>query len=292
MTWEEIIYDIRKRPEFDQLVKDAYLGADLIENVSRFASGEEFTETLKLITSYGINPPANVLDIGAGNGIATVAFAQKGFFVHALEPDPSNTIGAGAIRELVSSLKLTNLIVSEKTAEQLDTHENNFDLVYVRQAVHHANDLSKFVTNAVASLKPGGVYLALRDHVIFDQKDKEWFLQSHPLHKYYGGENAFTLKEYLNAMEEAGLINIRYWKYYESAINYLPISTATLNEKAKNREDLISNSLTSKFGKTIGNWSFIRKWYEKRVERKLGPALDERLVPGRPYSFIGIKPLK
>jgi SAM-dependent methyltransferase len=288
MTWEEIIQDIRTKPEFEGLVRDAYLGADLADNVKRFAEGDEFNETLILINSYGIKPPAKILDIGAGNGIASVAFALKGFEVTALEPDPSNTIGSGAIRKLAAQFKLNNLHVIDTTAENLATEKNYFDLVYIRQAVHHAHELKKFVQQAVNSLKPGGLYLALRDHVIYDAKDKEWFLQSHPLHKYYGGENAFTLDEYTGAMQNAGLINIQHLSYYNSPLNYLPLTTSSLEDKKNKRNEWVNQSLRSKLG-PLGKINFVKTWYTNRVNKKLGPVLDEKLVPGRPYTFIGTK---
>ncbi len=289
MTWEEIIKEIRIKPEFKQLVQDAYLGADLFENVNQFSNSLEFKETLKIIQDAGFFTGSHVLDIGAGNGIAAISFARKGFKVTALEPDLSETIGAGAIEWLVKNEKLDNVDVLTTTAENIKNTQAVYDIVYIRQAVHHAANLNRFIANAVASLKSGGLYLATRDHVIYNEKDKQWFLDSHPLHKFYGGENAFTLNEYLDAMKKAGLKEIRYFSYYQSPLNFLPVSPETILKKIKSREDLIDHSLRSKFGPLAKN-KWLKKLYKNRVNRKLGPVLDESLVPGRPYTFIGIKP--
>lgn len=288
MTWEEIIIDIRSKSEFDQLVKDAYLGADLVQNVFAFENSEEFKITLELITKLGIKADSILLDVGAGNGIATIAFARKGFKVIAIEPDLSKTIGAGAIEYLVSYFNLDNVKVISKIAEDLPAFENKIDLVYIRQAVHHAKDLNAFVSNLVGMLRSGGVYLAIRDHVIYDEKDKQWFLDSHPLHRYYGGENAYLLEEYLHAMKLAGLDAIDYWKYYDSPLNYLPVSTQSLNDKVEKRNKFKNDLVNRKLG-PLKHFKFIKSFYESRIEKKLGPVLDERLVPGRPYSFKGIK---
>ena len=48
------------------------------------------------------------------------------------------------------------------------------------------------------------------------------FLQTHPLHKYYGGENAFKQSEYVSAIKGSGLQLQKILKHYESVINYFP----------------------------------------------------------------------
>ncbi|MFN7015529.1 MAG: hypothetical protein ACK4ON_14795, partial [Bacteroidia bacterium] len=110
-----------------------------------------------------------------------------------------------------------------------------------------------------------------------------------PLHKFYGGENAFTLEQYLAAMNNAGLIDVNYYSYYDSPINYLPITTASINRKEVARQELIENSLRAKLGR-LYRIAWLKRIYARWVERKLGPVLNEKIVPGRPYTFIGIKP--
>jgi len=99
MNWEETILEVRANPVYNDLVREAYLGPNLEENVKRFSSSAEFQETIKELSGLtGKLKGLKLLDIGAGNGISTIAFAMLGVQVTALEPDPSNTIGAGAIR--------------------------------------------------------------------------------------------------------------------------------------------------------------------------------------------------
>ncbi|PHQ58442.1 MAG: SAM-dependent methyltransferase, partial [Sulfurimonas sp.] len=100
---------------------------------------------------------------------------------------------------------MSNLEIFESFAEDIKFDSNSFDVVYVRQAMHHANDLNKFIGECGRVVKNGGLLLTIRDHVIFDAKDKEWFLESHPLHKFYGGENAYKPEEYESAMENASM---------------------------------------------------------------------------------------
>src|SRR5690606_16827324 len=115
-------------------------------------------------------------------------------------------------------------------AEELEFDSETFDVVYVRQAMHHAHDLGKFISEAFRVLKKGGILFTIRDHVVFDEEDKKIFLQTHPLHKFYGGENAYTSEEYKGAMKAAGFTVLQEIKYYDSVINFWPITEQHVKE--------------------------------------------------------------
>jgi SAM-dependent methyltransferase len=290
MTWEEIIIQIRNKPEYHQLVELAYLEEDLVLNVERFRKSEEYIATLKLLRE---NCPAGrflkLVDVGAGNGVASAAFALDGFDVVAIEPDPSLTIGAGAILELKTKFNLTNLEVVEAWGESLPLETAAFDIVYIRQAVHHAARLNEFIMEAARLLRNGGVLLTVRDHVVYNEIDKQWFLQSHPLHKFYGGENAFTEEEYRNAISKSGLSIQKCFHHYDSVINYFPESSSLIEGKRTQRNATISQSFKAKFLGVLGQFPGLKKWYFNRAERRLGPLFDERKIPGRLISFIAKK---
>lgn len=287
MTWDETIRYIRSKPEFKELVEKAYFDEDLQLNVERFKSDEEFAETLALIMFYA--PDAKkILDVGSGNGISAVAFALNGYDVTSSEPDPSETIGAGAIRKLKEHYKLSNLKVVEEFAEKIDLKNELFDIVYVRQAMHHAYDLKSFIKNLAHFIKPNGFLFTIRDHVIYDQQDKQLFLEHHPLHKYYGGENAFTVDEYKGAMETAGLKIVKVMKLYDSVINYFPISSRELQQQVTLKEKIIEDHLIGRIG-FFGKIPFIKNIYKKRIGLNRTQLLNEAQVPGRMYSFIAQK---
>lgn len=290
MTWEEIIVSIRKQPEYKDLVEKAYFDEDLELNVQRFKSSLEFLETKKIIAEF---PPAfskkKILDIGSGNGISAVAFALEGNVVTAVEPDKSQTIGSGAILLLKNKFHLSDLFILDSFGESLPLENESFDVVYIRQAMHHAHDLNKFVAEAARVLKKGGLLLTIRDHVVFDEKDKQWFLETHPLHQFYGGENAFTYMQYSNAITNAGFEIKKVLKHFDSVINYFPMLAKDLQSMKHNREKLLKESLERKLPSFLADNAVVKKIYEKFVEAKLGPALDERKIPGRMYSFIAIK---
>jgi ubiquinone/menaquinone biosynthesis C-methylase UbiE len=271
MNWHETIEYIRKEPSFQELVRDAYLSGDLKLNVESFRNSDEFKETLKLLFSLNIDKNATLLDVGAGNGISTIAFALEGFKVSALEPDISDTVGAGAILKLKEIYCLNNINVVTSFGEEMPFPDNYFDIVYARQCMHHAFDLNKFTKSIYRVVKSHGLLLTVRDHVVSNEVDKQAFLKIHPLQKFYGGENAFTLDEYKNAISDAGFKIKKIFNTSSSVINYAP-----LNIK------MIKDLLIKKLGTWAVNSLFIKlAWW--RIKFKLNKS------PGRMYTFIAEK---
>lgn len=287
MTWEETIKYIRTQPEYDYLVDKAYFEEDLLLNVERFRQSGEFIETLRLLKQYQPNAK-NILDIGSGNGISAVALALEGYNVVSIEPDSSDTIGAGAIRKLKAYYNLTNLEVYEAYAEELQLPNENFDIVYARQCMHHAFDLEKFVSEASRVTKKNGLFITIRDHVIFNEKDKEWFLENHPLQKFYGGENAFTSIEYKTAILNAGLKIEKEIKYFDSIINYFPSSKEEILNMFQVAKDKAILHLNKKIG-TLSKITFLQEMYFKKISLNKESIYDENKVPGRMYSYLCIK---
>ncbi len=291
MTWEEIIIKIRKDAAYKELVELAYFEEDLPLNVERFRHSEEYKETLRLIQEYLPGTDKRIADIGAGNGIASVAFALDGYHVIAVEPDPSDTIGAGAIRKLQQHYNLKNLEVVEAWGESLPMEKNSLDIVYIRQAVHHAAKLNDFISETARLLKPGGILFTVRDHVIYNEEDKQLFLKSHPLHKFYGGENAFTEAEYDSAISGAGLKVQQKLYHYDSVINYFPEKASVVEGKKKKRSDFIEQNWKKNIPSALRKIDAIKSWYYRRAESKLGVLFDASKIPGRLISYIARKPL-
>lgn len=287
MNWEQTILYIRDKAEYKDLVEKTYLEENLIINVDRFIQSEEFAESLLLLKHYA--PKAKrILDVGSGNGISALAFALNGFDVTVSEPDKSDTIGTGAIKKLKDHFNISNLAIYEEFAENLWL-ETQFDVVYVRQAMHHAFDLPKFIENLAKLVKPGGILFTVRDHVIYNEEDKRWFLECHPLHRFYGGENAFRAQEYRDAITNAGLILKSELKHFDSVINYFPLTKNDFDNTLKKKEREIEAKLFRRVG-PFAKLSLFKNLYKRKIKFDVNKIFDEAKVPGRMYSFIALKP--
>lgn len=280
-TWEQAVQWLRDQPDQQELVKACYFDDPLIEAAERFWQSGEWKAIAALLPS----PNGKALDLGAGRGISSYAMARDGWQVTALEPDPSYLVGAGAIQSLAEQSNLNISVVSEYS-EKLPFADNSFDIVNCRQVLHHARDLPQTCREIFRVLKPGGVMVATREHVISKREDLNDFLDAHSLHRFYGGENAFLLDEYLSAMQSAGLQVQRAMAPLDSPINYFPMTPdQCFTHCTRPAAALIGRSMTNiLFSQHHLLGRALMKW--------LVAALNQRdQTPGRLYSFVAVKPL-
>ncbi len=273
LSWEETILLMQSMDEHRQLIKDAYLTDDLIDNCERFSNSAEFENELEIINKYK-SDSETILDIPGGNGLATYAFAKRGYRVTTVEPDASNLVGRGAIKYVLENKKLVANVV-DAYGEDLPFADNSFDVVFVRQGLHHARDLVKMISEYYRVLKRGGILLAAREHVVDNYEDSlKRFLDSQADHKYYGGENAFTLNDYLSAIENSNLKMEEVIYPYDSMINIYPLTIDLIHEK-------IMSSKTA---------MFLNKFLNKETIIKLGMFhLKRKNIPGRLHTFVARK---
>jgi SAM-dependent methyltransferase len=200
--------------------------------------------------------------------------------VTALEPDSSVVVGRGAIQQLAreSALPIQAL---EGFAEQVPAQDETYDLVYGRQVMHHAHDLQTMCNEIFRVLKPGGIFIATREHVISQREDLSVFLEHHALHHLYGGENAYLLDEYLGAIRSSGLKALELLGSYDSIINYFPrTETQILKQLHSPFTKYLGVSLTRALLYEKLPWTnFINNLLAKRASR-------QDSSPGRLYTFI------
>lgn len=265
MNWEDAVKKLKNDPEKQDVVRDNYFDDPVLHAAQRFFESIEWTATSALLPQI----KGRALDIGAGRGITSFALAKSGYAVDAAEPDPSDIVGAGAIRELAreSGLPIT---VIEATGEKLPFETGIFDLVYCRQVLHHSVDLGDFCKEISRVMKGGATFIAVREHVISKPKDLEIFLRNHPLHRFYGGENAFLEKDYLKCFTNAGLKVEKILNSFSSDINLFPRTQKDLRDRIAQKLKLPVSEFVPKIAFTI-----------------LG-RLDK--TPGRLYSFVCKKP--
>jgi ubiquinone/menaquinone biosynthesis C-methylase UbiE len=286
LNWEETIIQARENPEFAEVIEQSYLGADLIQNVERFRHSEEFSETIRTIENYFGKKKLRILDLGSGNGISTISLALLGHNVTSIEPDPSETVGRGAIRKLCDHYQI-DIDVLEGFGENTSMKNDYFDVVYTRQVVHHAADLMAFIRECYRVSKTDGILFTVRDHVIYNSKDKNWFLESHPFHRYYGGENAYLLGQYKQAFTSAGFHIDKIFKYYESVINYSPMTREEHHKFPETTSNAINDKLKRKLG-ILGGSKILKLMF--RILKGYYPSFyNEKMIAGRVYSFIAVK---
>lgn len=274
-TWEDAVNWLKSQPDQVDLVKHCYYDDPIELAAERYYSSEEWASVRSLLST---KIPSRVLDIGAGRGISTYAFAKLGCEVTALEPNSSSVVGAGAIKYLSESANIPIEIV-QSYGEKLPLPDAHFDIVYGRAVFHHAQDIKQLCRETGRVLKPGGILIFTREHVISKIEDLPKFLNTHALHHLYGGEKAYLLKDYLTAIEESGLTVEKVLKPYDSAINYAPMTSAQIRDK-------LIRKVQRLLGTTVAN-KLMRNQILFDMAKSLMSDLSHE--PGRLYTFTAVK---
>jgi SAM-dependent methyltransferase len=272
-TWEEAVLWLRSQADRRELVLAAYYDDPLLDAARRYAESSEWRAIERLVPAHA----RRVLDVGAGRGIASYAFASRGLQVDALEPDPSDVVGAGAIEALAAQANLP-IAVTREFSESLPYPDQSFVVVFARAVLHHTSDLRAACREFFRVLRPGGRLIAVREHVISRPGDLPEFLEGHPLHRLYGGENAFELREYTQAISAAGFRLASTLGPLASEINYSPRTRAEAQADCARRLSGGIAGVRALAGAVLSAppvwWLVSRSW----------SWLDGR--PGRLYSFV------
>lgn len=275
-SWEQAVLEFRAEARNLGFALDAYYDDPLMGAAERYWLSTEWQAIRAwLPRQQGLR----VLEIGAGRGIASYAFARDGHDVTALEPDPSPIVGAQAIRQLAQDSGL-RVHVLETSSERLPLEDGSCDVVFARAVMHHIPDLVAACQEFHRVLRPGGRFIGIREHVISRDGDLAAFHKIHPLHWRYGGEMAYKLPHYLGALKCAGFGRIQTIEPLKSDVNLFPYTRRTLLQAAASRV-------------SRGAGGMLQHWPDGLVDRLwsvlaiLSPLVDHR--PGRLYSFVADK---
>ena len=279
ITYEQSVQWMRSQQEHDQLVKLCYLDEDNIAAAKRFSSSEEFTAVRNILKLGKTKSKLKILDLGCGNGIASYAFASLGHEVYAVDPDTSEDVGLGATARLAAPISNGSITTFQAFAESLPFPVSTFDVIYARQALHHFSNLSAGLAECSRVLKPKGRLLATREHIVSDELQLKAFLEDHLLHKLHGGENAYSLEEYIFALQQSNFKVIKCFAPFDTVINHFPAS----NAKIKNELfQVIDRKLGKRAASVISKIPPVESYYRQRLSNSCN-------TPGRLYSFLCIK---
>lgn len=276
MDAAEAFRTLRSDPQYAQLMRDAYMTDDPRDDAERFAASAEFAEVERLLSPRG----REVLDLGAGTGIASFALARAGATrVYAVEPDPSD-VGRAAIAEVCAGLPVELVGAS---GEELPLPDESVDAIYARQVLHHARELETMLRECARVLRRGGLLLASREHVVDDEEQLRSFLASHPVHRLAGNEHAYSLGRYLDALRAAPLDVVHVLGPWDSILNAFPVARSASELRAR-RRSIARDAVSVKLGRPAATALRVPQvadlvWRQLRPERS----------PGRLYSFIARK---
>lgn len=278
-TYEESVRWMRNQPEHSELVKLCYLDEENYIAAQRFAASEEFIEITKILRLNNSSQKFKILDLGCGNGIASYALASLGHNVVAVDPDNSADVGLTAAQKLGSVVDNGSISTVQAFAESLPFPDSTFNIVYARQALHHFSDLYKGLAECSRVLKPNGLLLATREHVVNDDIQLQEFLENHLLHQFHAGENAYTLETYISTLYKAGFQKVKTLAPFDNVINHFPTSNADITA-------MLYDSLSRKIGRKAASFlikvSVFEEVYRYYLSRKCK-------FPGRLYSFLCFK---
>jgi ubiquinone/menaquinone biosynthesis C-methylase UbiE len=265
---------LRADPKYADLIRDMYVGPDPVEEARRFEQSAEWKETTRLLEDW--IPGARVVDLGAGTGFSSYAFMTAGAReVLAVEP----WTGSAAGRDAIERLGLPGIVVVDARGEGMPIESGSVDIVYARQTLHHADDLTKMLAEIGRILRPGGAMFTARDHVVDNEKQLAKFLAGHPVHQMAGGEHAYSLEAYLAAISSAGLRIRRVIRPWDSVINAFPHVRSEAERKAVPRR---------KLERRWGRAGTVLSWIPG-VTLLIQRRIAGRRPPGRPYAFLAVK---
>lgn len=275
LSWEEAVRWYRAQPNNEAEIRNNYFDLPVLAAAERYSQSEEFAEVLRLL---GPGDGKRILDLGAGNGIASFALAKNGWVVTAFEPDASAEVGTAAICTIRDE---TGLLINVVRAggHVLPFEDEYFNAIHARQVLHHVDDLDAMARELSRVLRRGGLCLTTRDHVADDDQQLNAFRAEHPLHHLYGGEHAYPLEHYLNAFSRAGLRVLQCWGPIESIVNFFP---GTEQERQITIRQ-IANHSCFRLGRLLG-------WSKRFRETQLRRFTRNDNTPGRIYSFLLERP--
>lgn len=147
-----------------------------------------------------------LLDFAAGTCWTSYIFADKGYDVVALEMNSSDLCGLGIYKKNRDKMPFQAVIGD---CERSPIKEGIFDVVFCHQALHHATDLDRMVSEMALCAKKGGLVIAGGEHIRPFFTSDETFRKNHPAVKFGANEHAYLYYQYRDAFLRAGIVNVK-----------------------------------------------------------------------------------
>ena len=171
-NWEKTIQRLKLDKKYDDLLKSCYYDDPIDDAILRYEKSQEWTEIKKLLNRYNIKS-GKVLDYGAGRGICSVTFAENNYDVYSLDSNDGSEAGLNSLK----GVKEKGLKIEIINSDFQKFHSMIIILIwfYARQSLLHSGDLTIACSEIRRVLKKGGMFFALKDHVIDNLEDKNIF---------------------------------------------------------------------------------------------------------------------
>jgi SAM-dependent methyltransferase len=129
----------------------------------------------RLVAEVLPSPPARVLDIGCGTGVLSLAIAQAGHDVTAIDPDPTAIELAERSTDRAPPGRLA---YRRGDVSTWVVDEAGFDVIVTSRALHHVSDPATALERIHRWLRPGGQLVCIDFfHDRFDRRDARWLAQ-------------------------------------------------------------------------------------------------------------------
>lgn len=147
-----------------------------------------------------------LLDFASGTCWTSYIFSEKGYDVTALEMNSSDLCGLGLFRKYRENMTF-NAVLGD--CESSPIKEGMFDVVFCHQALHHATDLDRMVSEMSRCAKKGALIIAGGEHIRPFFTSDEAFRKKHPAVVYGANEHAYPYYQYRDAFKQAGLVKVK-----------------------------------------------------------------------------------
>jgi len=177
-----------------------------IENFMGRVKNGKNSVYIKFLMEIIAGKSGKLLDFAAGTSWTSYIFAEKGYDVTALEMNSSDLCGLGVFRKNRDKLPFQAVLGD---CERSPIKEGIFDVVFCHQALHHATDLDKMVSEMVLCAKKGGLVIAGGEHIRPFFTSDEAFRKKHPAVIFGANEHAYPYYQYKAAFIRAGVEDVK-----------------------------------------------------------------------------------